>query len=288
MSEPERGHSGARAGLAANQPASPAVLRMVAILNMMAEQPDTALGPSEISRRTGVAKSTVINLCSSMADTRLLRKADSAYMLGPLLAPLGVAFLRSVREVEEFYEVCRSVLGRVPQTVQLAVLGQGAHVLYLARHDGTEPLQLGLASEIGRSVPAHCTAAGKALLAALPLDDFECRYSSGTVLEQPTRGSIGKRTRLKAEIADIRKRGIAMEDGEIVPGIRCLGIAVSTPHREDGLIAISFTFRAADFSDPDLDVHVAQLTTVAEHFAARIGGSVFIGQGDDPTGRRYG
>lgn len=255
---------------------SPAVMRTVVILNLLAAQPDTAFGPSEISRRTGVAKSTVINLCSAMVDGRLLRKSGGGYMLGPLLATLGVAFLRSVREVEEFYDVCRSSLGSVPQTVQLAVLGQGPEVLYLARHDGAEPLQLGLAAEIGRSVPAHCTAAGKALLAALSESDFARRYPPRQALQQPTTGSIGNRAALITELDDTRERGYSTESGEIVPGIRCLGVAVSTPHREDGLLAISFTYRADSYPADRPEDAVAQLVSVAQQFATRIGGTVHL------------
>lgn len=256
------------------QGSSPAVIRTVAILNLLAGQPHLAAGPSEISRRTSIAKSTVINLCSAMLEVGLLRRSDGGYLLGPELAPLGVAFLRSVREVEEFYEVCRTVLGGVRQTVQLAILGQGPQVLYLARHDGTEPLQLGLASEIGRAVPAHCTAAGKALLAAAGPDDVERRYPPRVALERPTRGSIGDHGALVAELATIRARGYSTEDGEIVPGIRCLGIAVSTPHREDGLLAISFTFHADTYDELADGSAVAQLVSVGEHFATRIGGGL--------------
>lgn len=254
--------------------ASPAVTRAVAVLNLLALAPDLTFGPSEISRRTGVPKSTVINLCSAMVETRLLRKTDSGYLLGPMLATLGVAFLRSVREVEEFYNVCRSRLSHVPQTVQLAVLGQGPEVLFLARHDGTEQLQLGLASGIGRSVPAHCTAAGKALLAALSIEELELRYPAEEHLVQPTNGSISTRRELDEELAAIRQRGYSTENGEIVPGIGCLGVVVSTPHRFDGLLGLSFTFRPESDPDDGAGNLAESLMGTAAVFAHRIGGAL--------------
>ncbi len=54
------------------------------------------------------------------------------------------------------------------ETIQLAVL-DGLEVVYLARHDGRQPVRL--TSGIGRRLPAFSTATGKAALASL--DDAE-------------------------------------------------------------------------------------------------------------------
>lgn len=250
--------------------ASPAVSRAAAILDALAAAPTQPLGPSELARRTGTAKSTVINLCSALADAHLLRRSASGYLLGHRLAVLGSAYLKSVREVEEFYECCRSELATVPQTVQLAVLAEGATVVYLARQDGSDPLQLGLASEIGRSVPAQCTAAGKALLAALPPEELDRRLAGLAALPAVTDRSLTDVDAVRAELARCRSRGYATEHGEVVPGVRCLGSAVSTPHRADGLLGVSFTFR--EHSGPvDPPEVVDELLRFTAAFGERIG-----------------
>lgn len=251
--------------------ASPAVTRAAAVLAVLALQPTRPMGPSELARRTGTAKSTVINVCSALVDARLLRRSSGGYLLGHRLAEFGTAYLKSVREVEEFYECCRAILGEVPQTVQLAVLGDGLSAVYLARYDGSEPLHLGLASEIGRSVPAHCTAAGKALLAALPEPDLELRLAMAATLSAATARSITERAELRRELQATTERGYATENGEIVPGLECIGVPVHTPHRADGLLAVSFTFREQPSPVAENRRAVHELTRFAEIFGERIG-----------------
>ncbi|ABW12538.1 transcriptional regulator, IclR family [Parafrankia sp. EAN1pec] len=252
---------------------SPALTRAAAILSLLAEHPKRPLGPSDLSRLTGVPKSTVLNLCAAMVDERLLRRGSGGYQLGDRLAELGNSYLKSVTEVEEFYELCRSTYSDVPQTVQLGVLGSGLSVVYLARHDGRDPLNLGLVSEIGRSVPAYCTASGKALLAAVSDPDLQARLPADGRLEPTTTHSIQSVDRLREELEATRGRGYAIESGEIVEGLRCFGMAVRTPRRSDGLIGVSFTFteRSAPAS---LSAVVAELHSFAEAFADRIGSKV--------------
>ncbi|WP_213453209.1 IclR family transcriptional regulator [Rhizomonospora bruguierae] len=253
---------------------SPAVTRAAAILMTLAEDPRRSLGPSELSRRVDVPKATVLNICSALIEAQLLRQTKHGYSLGRRLAELGKAYLASVEEVEEFYLLCRQLFGEAEQTVQMAVLGDGPNVVYLARHDGREPLHLGLASEIGRSVPAQCTAAGKALLAALTPRQLD-RQLAGWPLRGLTEKSITDEQALFNELALTRERGYAVDNEEVVPGLYCFGRHVATPHREDGLLAVSFTFRAHGRTDE----HRAQAVAGLAHFAATFGAA--IGGRDD-------
>lgn len=249
---------------------SPAVTRAAAILSLLADRPKRPLGPSDLSRLTGVPKSTVLNLCSAMVDEGLLRRGSSGYQLGERLAALGNSYLKSVTEVEEFYELCRITYPSVPQTVQLGVLGSGLSVVYLARHDGRDPLNLGLASEIGRSVPAHCTATGKALLAAMSNEDLEKRLPADGRLEPTTNRSLQSVDRLREDLEATRARGYSIESGEIVEGLHCFGVAVRTPRRKDGLIALSFSFTEGSAPTDPTPV-VADLQSFAATFADCIG-----------------
>lgn len=249
---------------------TPAVARAAAILTRLADQPARAVGPSELSRAVGVPKSTVLNLCAALVQARLVRRVDGGYQLGSRLAELGHAYLAGVTEVEVFHRLCRERYPDAPWTVQLAVLGDGPSAVFLARHDGTEPLNLGLAAEIGRAVPAHCTACGKALLAALDERDLDARLA-GADLRAATASSLSTPDALRAELRAVAERGWADDGDEIVDGLSCIGVAVRTPRRIDGLVAISFTFtrRSAPADEP---AAAAGLREFAGTFAERIGG----------------
>jgi DNA-binding IclR family transcriptional regulator len=249
---------------------SPAVGRAAAVLDLLADAPRVPLGPSELARRIGAPKSTVLNICAELVASGLLRRVGSGYALGRKLVELGNAYLAGVVEVEEFYALCRTELPDERLTAQLAVLGEGDTVVYVARHDGTAPLHLGLAAEIGRSVPAHCTAAGKALLAALPPGSLAARLpSDGESLDRPTPHAAADTRDAHRRITAARQAGYAVDDEEILPGLHCLGVAVITPRRDDGLIAVSFTARTSNGAiDP------AALRRFAAAFAHRIGGEL--------------
>jgi DNA-binding IclR family transcriptional regulator len=155
----------------------------------------------------------------------------------------------SVDLVREFYEACLSVDPDLKAIIQLAVLDEQLNTVYLGRQDCNSRLQLGLRAEIGRRVPANCTAAGKALLAALPPEELEERLSGLKTLPTLTRSSIGTPAKLRRELQAIRARGHSTDDEEVLPGIACVAKAAETKHREDGLIAISIT-AAKDGLDP--------------------------------------
>jgi IclR family transcriptional regulator, blcABC operon repressor len=249
---------------------SPAVTRTAAILALLAENPKRPLGPSELSRLVGVPKSTVLNLCGALVEEGLLRRGNGGYQLGSRLAELGNAYLKSVTEVEEFYELCRDRYPAAPQTVQLGVLGDGLSVVYLARHDGRDPLNLGLASEIGRSVPAYCTANGKALLAALSEEGLRERLPADGRLRPLTARSLSSAAVLRQELQATRDRGYSVERGEIVEGLHCFGVAVRTPRRSDELVGVSFTLTERSA----LDGAGEELRAFAQAFAERIGGKL--------------
>jgi len=252
---------------------SPAITRAAAILSIMAQQPQRAFGPSELSRKTGIPKSSVHNLCAAMSDVGFLRRDSRGVRLHHRLAELGNAYIGGQREIEEFYDLCRSRLSGAPQTVQLGVLADGLNVIFLARHDGRDPLNLGRASEIGRSVPAHCTANGKALLAALDPGRLAALLPKSGRLRAITPKSLSTSAALDEELKEIRRRGYSTENGEIVRGLNCFGIAIHTPNRRDEPIGISFSYPEQHTGKVPPDAG-NELREFAAQFAERIKGEL--------------
>lgn len=107
------------------------------------------------------------------------------------------------------------------EVVQLAVL-DGVQVVYIAREDAARPVRL--VSDIGLRLPAHCCALGKALLASLP--DDAVREMLPKRLEPLTKGSITQRDLLLAELAQIRRVGLACEREEVSAGLTCFAAFV--------------------------------------------------------------
>ena len=69
---------------------SPAVERIAAILNFMAEHPDRAVSVSDLTRALKISRSTCYDLVSSLAHVGYLhRTSDNTYVIGPSLALIG-------------------------------------------------------------------------------------------------------------------------------------------------------------------------------------------------------
>jgi DNA-binding IclR family transcriptional regulator len=96
-------------------------------------------------------------------------------------------------------------------------------VVVLARTGGKGAFQLNDRAGVVR--PAHCTALGKIMLAALLPDQFE-QFLARTELKSYTPKSIASAEALRREIAEVRRTGLAVDDGEFDAEVRCAAVPV--------------------------------------------------------------
>ena len=216
----------------------PAITRAVAIIDLLAGE-GSAMGPNAIARRLKLPKSSVANICATLVDTGLLRVLDGGVGLGQRLAQFGAAYIGSVDQVRLFQESCSLLLAGANDTAQLAMLTDGLGVVYLAKREGVYPVQL--ASAPGRTLPASCTATGKAMLATLDADDLHKRLSQAGPLQQLTTKSVTSIKELEAELAKTKRRGYALDEEEVIEGVVCVAVAIPRQRRADPLLAVSLT-----------------------------------------------
>lgn len=243
---------------------APAVTRAAAILDLLAGDSAVAYGPSEIARRLALPKSSVANVCGTLADVGLLRRVGTGFALGRRLAELGGAYLAAMDVVQEFYEACRDLPTASEETVQLAVL-DGVEMTYLARHDGRQPVRL--TSQIGRRLPATSTATGKAALASLAEPELERRLAGLTLLPAFTPNTHRTISSLMADLVEVRSRGYALDDEETIEGVVCYGIAIPGRQPGEGPHAASITLLKARATDERMPALVADLRQLAERLS---------------------
>ncbi|WP_347268218.1 IclR family transcriptional regulator [Paracoccus sp. (in: a-proteobacteria)] len=158
---------------------------------------------------------------------RLVRLAHAAWAQSSL-APLAQGVLDRLADA----------LG---QTVHLAQLDNGA-VLYVDKRNARQPVEM--FSQSGRVGPAYCTGVGKAMLAWLP----EKRLAEALALQsfhRHTPHTLVTADALRADLAQIRARGFALDDEEHEPGIACLAAPIlSRAGRLLGAISVTTTTAA--------------------------------------------
>lgn len=264
---PETPDSSGRDGAALKSEAdslAPAVTRAATILDVLADNDGEAAGPSEIARRLGLPKSSIANICGALADAGLVRRVGTGFALGRRLAELGGAYLATVDQVQEFYEASRGLEAGSEETVQFAVL-DGLEMTYLARHDGRQPVRL--TSGIGRRLPASCTATGKAALASLDDTELARRLEGVTSLPRLSARSHATVPELMADLAEVRRRGYAIDDEETMEGVVCYGILVRGRQPGEGPYAASITLLKVRATDERVALLLADLRSLAQQLA---------------------
>ncbi|WP_171074429.1 IclR family transcriptional regulator [Nonomuraea basaltis] len=243
---------------------SPAVTRAVAVLETLSKS-RRPLSVTELARSLDLAKSTVANLCMALEDTHMIRRIDGRWALDYKVLELGQGFLADTDIVSEFRTAAGSLPAASQETLLLAIL-DGLEVVYLARHDGSQPVRL--ASDIGRRMPAVVTALGKAMLASLAPEEMERRLAEVHELPAFTPRSHRSMDALRRDLDSTRERGYAVDDEENTEGITCVGVALpgsrSTPTAVSAtLLTARFTTRLRESLVEDLDALARRLARVS-------------------------
>jgi DNA-binding IclR family transcriptional regulator len=190
------------------------------------------LTPSELAARLGLARSTVHRIVTALDDEGLVATVrPGRYRVGPELIRLGSSQRGEVRTlVRPFLE---RLSAEVNETVDLAVLIQD-HVSFIDQV--AAPHRLRAVSVVGATFPAHCTANGKALLAAL--SDDHLRMLLPARLPQLTPNTKSSRTQLMDELNRVRESGVAFDEEEHTLGISAVGAVVRDEYAAVAAITI--------------------------------------------------
>ena len=277
---PANGTVGFNGSTRASQPA-PAVLRATAVLGALEHDAPAAVSLAELSRRLQAAKASLSHVLDALVDAVFVRRAGGGFVLGRRLVELGGAYLAGVDQVGEFAALTRNLPVASRETVQLSTM-VGREVVYLARHDGMQPLRLG--TEVGMRFPATCTATGKAMLATL--DDAEiASMFAGYEMPRRTTRSIANLDELLADLERARQRGYAMDDEEANEGIVCIGLVVPTAPGDEPF-GVSVTILKSRLDEAYQAQLVADLRTLAASVAHPLGSVSRAGhQASSPPGR---
>jgi DNA-binding IclR family transcriptional regulator len=198
-----------------------AIERAVAILRAFGPEPGGRT-PQDLSRRTGLNRSTVYRILSALEHAEMV-VSDGAghYRLGPELAILGGLALRQMDLRGVALPYLHGLARRSGETIDLEVL-RGASVLIVEEIAGEHLLNT--SSNLGTLYPAHCTATGKLLLAALPPEALDTLLAAGMRACGP--GSITDTAALRAELRAALARGYATSYEELEAHLHAIGAPI--------------------------------------------------------------
>ena len=219
----------------ANAPTAPAphadsggvqsVARIFKLIEVLAAHPAGA-GLQVLAAECGLAKSTAHRLLGSLVALGYAAQdpAGGRYRLTFKMFEISSGIVNNM----DIMSVARLHLERLSQRTAEAVhlvIRDGTDIVYIYK---TESSPMRMSSRVGLRSPLYCTGVGKAILATLPAAEVEdiWRHSRPRKL---TGRTITDLDQLKAQLAEVRRCGYAIDDEENELGIRCVALAIPGP-----------------------------------------------------------
>jgi DNA-binding IclR family transcriptional regulator len=198
--------------------------RAFAILEEVARHRE-GIGLADLSKLVDLHNSTTFHLAKTMVSLGYLRqeKDSKRYRVGRPLFALAASALDEIEMVNVATPVLEELSRETSESGHFAVR-MGDAVVVIARTSGPGAFQL--TDRVGVVRPAHCTALGKIILASLRPDQLK-RFLERADLKPSTSKSITDVPALLREIAEIKRSGIAFDDGEFNPEVRCVAVPVT-------------------------------------------------------------
>ncbi|MBB2911345.1 DNA-binding IclR family transcriptional regulator [Streptosporangium becharense] len=239
--------------------------RTILIMEMLgtARDPVTV---AELRRRTGYPRSSLHQLLHTLIAMRWIEPTPdgSAVGVGPHALLCGTAYLDRDRALPYATRTLELIGEATGYTTHYARL-DGANVIYLATRETIEPRRA--TSRVGRQLPAHATALGKALLAERAADEL-AQLLPGAPLARLTEHTITGYDGLMADLEETRARGYSLEREENTPSIGC--VAVTVAYRIPATDAISCSLPIGAATDEETERVARIMREHAEELAARL------------------
>lgn len=244
----------------------PALDRALTIMELLANETG-GLRMREIAEMLEIPPNSVFRITGAMeARGYLERDEDMRYRLTRKLLSLGYAAIGENKLVEHALDVMRGLRDATGETVLVGVRID-AHGVVLEQCAASHPIKFLV--DPGMQFPLHTSAPGKIFLAYMSDAEREAILSQMT-LERFNDRTIVTREALDAELAEVLRNGFALDCGEQVEGLRCVGAPIFN-HRGDVISAIWVTGPSFRFVEEALPIIGRQVVTAATIISGRFG-----------------
>jgi DNA-binding IclR family transcriptional regulator len=184
---------------------------------------EAEIGVTTLSRRLGVAKSTVYRLASTLVAEGMLEqnRENDKYRLGLALFGLGALVRQRMNVSTEARPHIFALREATNETVHLAVR-DGAQIIYVYDLESTQAIRQ--RANLGERKPAFCSAEGLAMLAFSDPEQLDHIIATGLAPRTPF--TDVDPANLRARLEQVRMNGYAREDEQCEAGMRSLAAPI--------------------------------------------------------------
>ena len=204
----------------------PAAERTIAILRHLAER-HRPVPAASIARSLGLPRSTTYHLLGALERAGMVTAyADQrTWGLGIATFELGQAYLRQIPLERIARPVIRALADDIGETAHLAVL-HGNEVLYLVKEDAATATPL--VTDVGVRLPAHLTATGRAMMAAMSDTQVRALFTPRRPLVNRTGRGPRDIHALMMLLEQERATGWSTERGHVSDDIASVAVSLHT------------------------------------------------------------
>jgi DNA-binding IclR family transcriptional regulator len=194
------------------------------ILEAVAKTSDP-VGLGQLTDLLGIDRSSVYRLANTLKRRGFLAHPSGRkdYILGPSIWRISRNHDWSKMLITFSHEHLRRLTIQTAETTHLAVR-EGKEAFFTDHYASTKQV-LVISGQTGEFVPLYCTAHGKALIADYGLPELKALFGSGE-LPGYTPTTIVSIKALARECAAIKAAGVATDEEEYMPGVRCMAAPV--------------------------------------------------------------
>lgn len=266
----DRTDNGAGTGSPANapddRPQVPAAEHTLRILRFLARRAGP-VAASALARELDIPRSTVYHLLATLEAHGFVvhLPQERRWGLGTSAFELAGGYARQEPLARLGRPLLAGLADRLGESAHLAVM-TGRDVLYIVEERALR--RPALITDVGVRLPAHLTATGRAMLAALPREQVRALYPDAAAFAQRSGGGPARPRELNELLREVRRDGIAREDGEVTAGFRSVGVAVRD-HVDWPVAAVAVTW--GEEASVDESAIVDAVTETARQLQRRLG-----------------
>jgi DNA-binding IclR family transcriptional regulator len=226
------------------------------------------MGVTEIANQIDINKSSVHRILSTLVQYGYIEQDEDTgrYKLGYKFLEISAKLLESIDLRSEAKPFLQQLEKETNEVIHLVVYDQG-EVVYIEKLEGNQTLRMH--SKVGKRAPVHCTSVGKAILAQLPPDMVL------TILERKglaihTDHTITNQEEFIRELAEVKRRGFALDLEENEYGINCIAVPIFDQTGKV-IAAVSISGPTMRMTDERLKHLQGRLLDIGKQISARLG-----------------
>ncbi|WP_404802968.1 IclR family transcriptional regulator [Microbacterium commune] len=225
-----------------HRPQVPAADQTLRILRHLARRP-APIAATALARELGIPRSTVYHLLATLEEHGFVvhLAQERRWGLGTSAFELAGGYARQEPLARLGRPILAGLADRVGESAHLAVMS-GRDVLYIVEERAAR--RPALVTDVGVRLPAHLTATGRAMLAALPRAQVRALYPDTAAFTDRTGSGPARPAELREVLRQVRQAGVATEDGEVTAGFRSVAAAVHD-HAGWPIAAVAVTWEDA-------------------------------------------